>query len=209
MAERAGGGTADYSAASPTSGCERDEELFWPCGEHEHHTARRGSSSTTFATPDGRARFAAGRSSGRRPRSPTRRTLYRLTTGRVLAQYQSGAQTRRVGVLNDAAPEPFVELHPDLARRLGVAEGELLSVTSRRGTATAPARISRRHPAGHGVHAVSTGPVAGRANTVTNPALDPTSKMPEFKVCAVRVERREPRRRDCRTRRDRDWRSDP
>lgn len=139
-----------------------------------------------FATPDGRARFApvTHRPSAEEP-SADYPVL--LTTGRVLAQYQSGAQTRRVAALNAAAPGPFVQLHPRLAEQLGAAEGDALAVTSRRGRAVAPARISRDiRP--DTVFMPFHWPGEGRANTLTNPALDPTSRMPEFKVCAVRVE---------------------
>jgi assimilatory nitrate reductase catalytic subunit len=110
-----------------------------------------------------------------------------LTTGRVLAQYQSGAQTRRVPALAEAAPGPFVELHPDLAARLGIEDDTDVRVSSRRGTATVRARLTNDirddtvfvpfHWAGE-----------GGANLLTNPALDPVSRMPEFKVCAVRLE---------------------
>ncbi|MGW1033538.1 molybdopterin oxidoreductase family protein [Streptomyces antibioticus] len=140
-----------------------------------------------FATPDGRARFAAVT---HRPAAEEPDADYPvlLTTGRVVAQYQSGAQTRRVDELNAAAPGPFVELHPRLAARLGAAEGDPLAVVSRRGRAVAPARITT------GIRPDTVfmpfhWPGEGRANTLTNPALDPTSRMPEFKVCAVRVER--------------------
>jgi assimilatory nitrate reductase catalytic subunit len=110
-----------------------------------------------------------------------------LTTGRVVSQYQSGAQTRRVDELNAAAPGPFVELHPRLAARLGATEGDPLAVVSRRGRAVAPARITTAiRP--DTVFMPFHWPGEGRANTLTNPALDPTSRMPEFKVCAVRVE---------------------
>jgi assimilatory nitrate reductase catalytic subunit len=139
-----------------------------------------------FATPDGRARFVpvAHRAAAEEPDDEY---PVLLTTGRVVAQYQSGAQTRRVDELNAAAPGPFVELHPRLAARLGAAEGDPVAVVSRRGRAVAPARIT---------HAIRPDtvfmpfhwPGEGRANTLTNPALDPTSRMPEFKACAVRVE---------------------
>lgn len=110
-----------------------------------------------------------------------------LTTGRVVAQYQSGAQTRRVPELNAAAPGPFVELHPRLAERIGVAEGERVAVVSRRGRAVAPARITTAiRP--DTVFMPFHWPGEGRANTLTNPALDPVSRMPEFKTCAVRLE---------------------
>lgn len=110
-----------------------------------------------------------------------------LTTGRVVSQYQSGAQTRRVAELNAAAPGPFVELHPRLAVRLGVTDGDPVAVTSRRGRAVAPARVTATiRP--DTVFMPFHWPGEGRANTLTNPALDPASRMPEFKTCAVRVE---------------------
>ncbi|MGV9555097.1 molybdopterin oxidoreductase family protein [Streptomyces sp. NPDC003522] len=139
-----------------------------------------------FATADGRARFVPV---SHRPTAeePDAEYPVLLTTGRVVAQYQSGAQTRRVDELNAAAPGPFVELHPRLAARLGAAEGDPLAVVSRRGRAVAPARItSGIRP--DTVFMPFHWPGEGRANTLTNPALDPTSRMPEFKVCAVRVE---------------------
>ncbi|GAA1101329.1 molybdopterin oxidoreductase family protein [Streptomyces javensis] len=142
-----------------------------------------------FATDDGRARFAPV---SHRPAAeePDAEYPVLLTTGRVLAQYQSGAQTRRVGELNEAAPGPYVQLHPLLAERLGVDEGAPVAVVSRRGRAVAPARISRDiRPDTVFMPFHWAGP--GRANTVTNPALDPVSRMPEFKVCAVRLEQAE------------------
>ncbi|MFI6008997.1 molybdopterin oxidoreductase family protein [Streptomyces sp. NPDC051243] len=139
-----------------------------------------------FATPDGRARFAPV-SYRAVAEEPDDEYPVLLTTGRVVAQYQSGAQTRRVDELNAAAPGPFVELHPRLAARLGAAEGDPVAVVSRRGRAVAPARITT------GIRPDTVfmpfhWPGEGRANTLTNPALDPTSRMPEFKACAVRVE---------------------
>ncbi|MFJ8360036.1 molybdopterin oxidoreductase family protein [Streptomyces sp. NPDC093984] len=140
-----------------------------------------------FATEDGRARFAAV-SYRAVAEEPDDAYPVLLTTGRVVAQYQSGAQTRRVAELNAAAPGPFVEMHPRLAERLGAAEGDAVAVVSRRGRAVAPARISRAiRP--DTVFMPFHWPGEGRANTLTNPALDPTSRMPEFKVCAVRLER--------------------
>ncbi|UXY27409.1 molybdopterin oxidoreductase family protein [Streptomyces sp. HUAS TT20] len=139
-----------------------------------------------FATEDGRARFVpvTHRASAEEPDAEY---PLLLTTGRVVSQYQSGAQTRRVAELNAAAPGPFVELHPRLAARLGAAEGDPLAVVSRRGRAVAPARITTAiRP--DTVFMPFHWPGEGRANTLTNPALDPTSRMPEFKACAVRVE---------------------
>ncbi|MFE1859785.1 molybdopterin oxidoreductase family protein [Streptomyces anandii] len=139
-----------------------------------------------FATGDGRARFAPV-SYRAAAEEPDEEYPVLLTTGRVVAQYQSGAQTRRVDELNAAAPGPFVELHPRLAARLGAAEGDPLAVVSRRGRAVAAARITTAiRP--DTVFMPFHWPGEGRANTLTNPALDPTSRMPEFKVCAVRLE---------------------
>ncbi|MFF9115795.1 molybdopterin oxidoreductase family protein [Streptomyces massasporeus] len=139
-----------------------------------------------FATPDGRARFVPV-SHRATAEEPDDEYPVLLTTGRVVAQYQSGAQTRRVAELNAAAPGPFVELHPRLAARLGAAEGDPVAVVSRRGRAVAPARITDAiRP--DTVFMPFHWPGEGRANTLTNPALDPTSRMPEFKACAVRLE---------------------
>ncbi|CAM5716256.1 Nitrite reductase OS=Streptomyces alboniger OX=132473 GN=CP975_11080 PE=4 SV=1 [Streptomyces alboniger] len=139
-----------------------------------------------FATPDGRARFVAV-SHRAIAEEPDDEYPVLLTTGRVVAQYQSGAQTRRVDELNAAAPGPFVELHPRLAERLGAVEGDPVAVVSRRGRAVAPARITTTiRP--DTVFMPFHWPGEGRANTLTNPALDPTSRMPEFKACAVRLE---------------------
>ncbi|WP_406001008.1 molybdopterin oxidoreductase family protein [Streptomyces sp. NBC_00829] len=140
-----------------------------------------------FATPDGRARFVAVAHRAAAEETDEDYPVL-LTTGRVVSQYQSGAQTRRVDELNAAAPGPFVELHPLLAERIGAVEDEPLAVVSRRGRAVGPARITTAIRSDT-VFMPFHWPGEGRVNSVTNPALDPTSRMPEFKVCAVRVER--------------------
>jgi len=178
------GGLADYSGITYAR-IEEEGGVFWPCPSPDHPGTPRPFLDR-FATPDGRARFVPVEHRGPEEEIDTDYPIY-LTTGRVLAHYQSGAQTRRVGQLVDASPEPFVELHPDLAERLGVEPGSLVRVSSRRGMSVARARLTDTirpdtvfmpfHWGGE-----------GRANTLTNPALDPTSRMPEFKVCAVRVE---------------------
>ncbi|MFI1409293.1 molybdopterin oxidoreductase family protein [Streptomyces sp. NPDC020707] len=195
------GGTADYSGITYRRLAE-EGGVFWPCPAEEAGgptdlAADAGTGGVhpgtprlfldRFATADGRARFVAV---SHRPlaEEPDEEYPVLLTTGRVVSQYQSGAQTRRVDELNAAAPGPFVELHPRLAARLGVAEGEPLAVVSRRGRAVAPARITTTIRADT-VFMPFHWPGEGRANTLTNPALDPVSRMPEFKGCAVRVER--------------------
>ncbi|MDQ1029453.1 assimilatory nitrate reductase catalytic subunit [Streptomyces umbrinus] len=193
------GGPADYSGITYRRLAE-ENGVFWPCpasgsageeeGRAEDPRAHPGTPRLfldRFATPDGRARFVAV---NHRPlaEEPDEEYPVLLTTGRVVSQYQSGAQTRRVDELNAAAPGSFVELHPRLAERVGAVEGEPLAVVSRRGRAVAPARITTSiRP--DTVFMPFHWPGEGRANTLTNPALDPTSRMPEFKACAVRVER--------------------
>jgi assimilatory nitrate reductase catalytic subunit len=178
------GGTADYAGISYAR-IAAERGVFWPCPkETEPGTPRLFTER--FATPDGRARFVPVE---HRPPAEEPDSAYPLllVTGRVLAQYQSGAQTRRVAALNSAAPGPYVEVHPRLAARMGIREGQPVRVRSRRGEASAPARLSA------GIREDSVfmpfhWPGEGRANTLTNPALDPVSRMPEFKVCAVCIE---------------------
>ncbi|MFD7435473.1 molybdopterin oxidoreductase family protein [Streptomyces sp. NPDC059861] len=210
------GGPADYSGITYRR-LAKENGVFWPCPAREEDTdadteRSAGAASASgvrrpgrpvgghpgtprlfldrFATEDGRARFVSVSHRAVAEETDDEYPVL-LTTGRVVAQYQSGAQTRRVDELNAAAPGPFVELHPRLARRLGAAEGEPVAVVSRRGRAVAPARITPSiRP--DTVFMPFHWPGEGRANTLTNPALDPVSRMPEFKVCAVRVERVEP-----------------
>ncbi|MEV4836374.1 molybdopterin-dependent oxidoreductase [Nonomuraea sp. NPDC049486] len=161
----------------------REVGVFWPCPAPGHPGTPRPFLGS-FATPGGRARFVPVEHRGPAEEIDDDYPVY-LTTGRVLAHYQSGAQTRRIAALAAAVPEPYVELHPDLAGRLDIGAGDLVRVTSRRGQGQGVARIS---------DAIRSDTVFmpfhwEGANRLTNPALDPTSRMPEFKVCAVRVER--------------------
>ena len=110
-----------------------------------------------------------------------------LTTGRVLSQYQSGTQTRRVERLDRLAPEPMAEINPVAAKRAGIVDGTLVTLVTRRGVATARARVTRDIREDTVFVPFHWGGVAS-INRLTNPALDPTSRMPEFKVCAVRIE---------------------
>ncbi|UUW90667.1 molybdopterin oxidoreductase family protein [Pimelobacter simplex] len=133
-----------------------------------------------FATPDGRARFVIAEHAGA-AEQPDADYPVHLTTGRVLAQYQSGAQTRRIRSLPDDGP--YVELHPLLAERVGATDGGPVVVRTRRGELTAPARVVttiRPDTVFVPFHWVG-------ANRLTNDALDPSSRMPEFKVCAAEV----------------------
>ncbi|WP_240437097.1 molybdopterin oxidoreductase family protein [Streptomyces sporangiiformans] len=181
-------GRADYSGISYDR-LDAGETLHWPCPETpggEPHPGTPRLFLDRFAHPDGRARFAEVDHRDPAETTDADHPLY-ATTGRVLAHYQSGAQTRRVTELHEAAPEPFVEIHPDTAERAGLREGEPARITSARGTAVARVRLvgSMRTDT---VFVPFHYPGPGRANLITSTALDPRSRMPEFKVCAVRIE---------------------
>jgi len=185
LARASAGGRADYSGLSHARLDATEEGLFWPCPAGTDGTPRMFTDG--FAHPDGRARMVATTPSGPADDLEAHRPVY-LVTGRVLAHYQSGAQTRRVPALNRASSGSFVELHPQLARRLLVEDGDDVAVTSPRGTAVARARItSGIRP--DTVFMPFHWPGEGMANAVTNDATDPVSGMPEFKVCAVSVAR--------------------
>ncbi|MGW2515760.1 molybdopterin oxidoreductase family protein [Streptomyces sp. NPDC001617] len=196
-AEEAGAGQGAAAADDARAEASGAGEVVSPAAPGDEPASGTGAHPGTprlfldrFATPDGRARFVPVTHRAI-AEEPDDEYPVLLTTGRVVAQYQSGAQTRRVDELNAAAPGPFVELHPRLAARLGAAEGDPLAVVSRRGRAVAPARITTSiRP--DTVFMPFHWPGEGRANTLTNPALDPTSRMPEFKACAVRVEAVQP-----------------
>lgn len=182
------GGAADYTGAT-WQRIEDEMGLFWPVPEVGHPGTPRLFEGGRFHHPDGRARFHAV------PFRPPAEVVDEeypvwLTTGRVVSQYLSGTQTRRIGSLVEQYPEPLCEIHPVLAERLGVASGDQVTVRSRRGSITLPANVVETirpdtvfipyHWAG-----------AQAANQLTNPVLDPISGMPEFKVAAVSVTRAE------------------
>ena len=179
------GGRADYSGIDYQA-IQQQDGLFWPCPAEPANSTPR-LFGERFETPDGLARFVAVE---HRPVAEDLDVDYPvyLTTGRLLQQYQSGAQTRRIRPLRDGQPAAFVEMHPDLADSLGISDGELVEVTSRRGIARAAARITSSIRADT-VFMPFHYPGAESANLLTNPALDPISRMPQFKVCAVSVTR--------------------
>jgi assimilatory nitrate reductase catalytic subunit len=177
------GGRADYSGITYDK-IRRAQGIFWPCPSEDHPGTPR-LFEERFQFPDGRARFHVVR---HRPAAELPDAAYPLyfTTGRYKEHYNSGAQTRRVSALVDAQPAPRVQVHPRLASDLGVASGGALLVESRRGSVTfgvevsADVRTDTLFAPFHWGGKLS-------ANILTNPALDPQSRMPEFKVCAVRA----------------------
>ena len=182
------GGPADYSGVDYDR-LRAGEALYWPVRGAGHPGTPR-LFLDRFGHPDGRARFVPVRYRGPAEDVDDRYPL-RATTGRLLQHYQSGAQTRRVPELMGAASVAYVQVHPDTAARAGLADGALAAIVSRRGRARARVRYS--DAVGPDVVFLPFHfPAAQRANLVTNPALDRVSRMPEFKVCAVRLEAVEP-----------------
>jgi formate dehydrogenase major subunit len=110
-----------------------------------------------------------------------------LTTGRVLYHWHGAEMTRRSRGLTAAYPEALIEVSPTDARQGGIADGDLVRLASRRGEIVAKAQVTTRVGAGL-VFATFHFPDSA-ANFLTNPALDPQAKIPEFKVCAVKLSR--------------------
>jgi assimilatory nitrate reductase catalytic subunit len=179
------GGAADYSGISYQR-VDDEQGVFWPCPAPDHPGTPR-LFTERFGTPDGRARFLRVEHVAAHE-EPDADYPYVLTTGRVLAHYQSGAQTRRSRSLQLIAPTARAELHPDLARGLGIAQDDVVELTTRRGRARFHAQVTDAvRP--DVVFAPFHWGGSSSANALTDPALDPTSRMPAFKVCAVSVTR--------------------
>lgn len=160
--------------------------LFWPCPEPGHPGTPR-LFTERFAHPDGRARMFPIRFQPP-AEEPNEEFPFRLTTGRVVYHYLSGTQTRRLGFLNSQAPEPWVEVHPVAAAKLGIADSERVRVRTPRGAMELPALVvptirpdTLFIPFHYGERAA--------VNQLTNPAVDPTVKIPEYKACAAALEK--------------------
>jgi len=193
------GGIADYSGITYEK-IAKQYGVFWPCPNDDHPGTPRlfepGSSnpiakgSGPFYFPDGKARFNVAPYTPPAEDTDTEYPLM-LTTGRVVSQFLSGTQTRRIGPLVDQYPEPLVEMHPKLAETLGIANGDLTTVESRRGEITLPAMVvTTIRP--DTVFVPYHWPGRKSANQLTISAQDPISKIPEYKVCAVRVRKAGP-----------------
>lgn len=179
------GGTADYYGITYKK-IEDNMGVFWPCPSEDHPGTPRLWEDKKFATPDGKAHFNPVHY-----RDPGEVTDDEypvvLTTGRVVSQYLSGSQTRRIGKLVGLIPEPLLEIHPELAAKYGIRQREMVRVSTRRGTGDFPANIVetiRKDTVFIPYH----WPGRKSANQLTIGTLDPVSKIPEFKVCACKLE---------------------
>jgi assimilatory nitrate reductase catalytic subunit len=188
------GGVADYSGITWEK-IEQQYGVCWPCPAEDHPGTPRlfeqGSDNPIakgtgpFYFPDGKARFNAVEY------APPAEVVDEefpiiLTTGRVVSQFLSGTQTRRIGPLVEQYPEPRIEIHPQLAASLGIADGDWTTATSRRGEITLRAQVVKTiRPDTIFIPYHWSG--VRSANRLTIAAQDPISKIPEYKVCAVRL----------------------
>jgi assimilatory nitrate reductase catalytic subunit len=180
------GGLADYYGIT-WERIERELGVFWPCPTEDHPGTVRLFQDGRFYHADGKAHMQV--TEWRQTGDPLDAEYpILLTTGRVVSHYLSGTQTRRIGPLVDQYPEPKIEIHPRLAAKYGIVDGDWVKVTSRRSTMTVQAMV---------VRTIRPDTVfipyhwAGRrsANLLTHRTLDPRSKIPEFKVSACRIEK--------------------
>jgi formate dehydrogenase alpha subunit len=164
---------------------DREGGIQWPCPTSDHP-------GTPYlygdSFPRGRARFIPARQIETAAELPDAAYPFVLNTGRLLYHWHGGTLTRRVQGLMELAPRLEIAIHPSDARRLGADDGARLRVESRRGELTGYARVTEAvKPGAIFVPFVKLGESA--ANFLTNAAFDPSSKIPEYKVCAVKIER--------------------
>jgi assimilatory nitrate reductase catalytic subunit len=180
------GGIADYWGISYEK-IDRQLGVCWPCPEEDHPGTPRLFEGNRFFHADGKAHFVVPEYRPSGDPVDADFPVY-LTTGRVVSQYLSGTQTRRIGPLLDQDPQPRVEIHPRLAKELGIADGDWVTVETRRSTVTLQALVvATIRP--DTVFIPYHWPGARSANRLTHRTLDPRSKIPEYKVSACRLRR--------------------
>ena len=164
---------------------EREDAVTYPC-EHEGDPGEHVVFTDHFPRPSGRARFVPADIIPADERPDAEYPLV-LITGRQLEHWHTGSMTRRSAVLDAIEPDPVALVHPLQLERLGIQPGELMTVATRRGHVSLYARADEGTPEGAVFVAFCWAEAA--INRLTNPALDPVAKIPEFKYCAVKVTR--------------------
>jgi formate dehydrogenase major subunit len=162
---------------------EAEHAVTYPC-EHEGDPGERVVFTDDFPTASGKARLVAAQliSANEKPDSEY---PFVLITGRQLEHWHTGSMTRRTLVLDAIEPGPVASINPDDLAKLGVAPGGMITVSSRRGEVTLYARADDGTP--RGAIFIPFCFYEAAANVLTNPALDPFGKIPEFKYCAVKI----------------------
>ena len=163
---------------------DREGGLQWPCPTVEH-PGTRFLYADSF--PRGKGRFVPAVQTVEAAELPDPDYPFLLNTGRLLYHWHGGTITRRVQGLLELAPRLEIAIHPVDARRLGVETGERVRVASRRGELTGFVRVTEAVKAG-AIFVPFVKLAESAANFLTNAAFDPSSKIPEYKVCAVRIE---------------------
>ena len=171
-------------AGVPWERLEREGAVTYPCADADA-PGEEVLFADGFPTPDGRGKLAPA---GLVPpdERPDAAWPFVLTTGRQLEHWHTGQMTRRSDALDALEPEAVCEMSPRDARRLGLAAGARVRIATRRGAVVTVLRVTDRTP--DGVVFMPFGYAEAAANLLTNPALDPFGKIPEFKYCAARVE---------------------
>jgi formate dehydrogenase major subunit len=159
---------------------------LWPNEDPEHDDGPIVLFSDGFPTPSGRGKFVPAEWSAARE-LPDEEYPYVLNTGRLLEHWHTGSMTRRTRALDALQPEAFIGIHTEDAVELGVSEGDFVQVSSRRGRVTIKVRVSGREQPGAVFMPFHFREAA--ANLLTIDELDPDGKIPEFKFCAVRIEK--------------------
>ncbi|MEW9052573.1 MAG: formate dehydrogenase subunit alpha [Neobacillus sp.] len=180
------GGIADYYGITYEK-LERMQGVFWPCPTEESEGMPRLFEDLKFNFPDGKARILAFEHKGPNERTSEEYPVI-LSTGRVVFHYLSGNQTRRIETLRNFCPDPYVEIHPNLAKKYNISNGEMVKVSSARGSIELVAKITKIIREDMVFVPYHWGKSLA-INHLTNPALEPKSKIPEFKVCAVKLEK--------------------
>ncbi|MBK8467544.1 MAG: formate dehydrogenase subunit alpha [Chloracidobacterium sp.] len=179
------GGKADYYGITYEK-IDKQDGVFWPCPTEES-TGTPRLFEERFAHDDGKAKFHAVEYKGAAEKPDEEYPLI-FTSGRIVHQYLSGNQTRRIGFLVQQCPEPFVEIHPETAMKYKINDGERVRVISRRGEGIFPALVVKTIRPDTIFIPYHWGEELA-ANQLTNAELDPTSKIPEYKACAARIEK--------------------
>lgn len=162
---------------------EREGAVTYPCDD-EHEAGHEVIFGDRFPTADGRGKLAPVKVLPP-DEVPDDEYPLVLTTGRVLEHWHTGAMTRRSGVLDDIEPEPTVSVNPKELARLKIEPGQYVKVQTRRGMIQLKARADRDVPPG--LIFIPFCFAEAAANLLTNSALDPFGKIPEFKFCAARL----------------------
>ena len=158
--------------------------IQWPCPTETHHGVSTFFTEK-FNTPDGLGHLQVV---DYKPSAevPDEEYPYTLTTGRSIFHYHTGSMSRRTPKLNDEVSRCFCQINPRDANKENVKDGEIINLKTRRGTIEAEARIVGEVPEGFLFIPIHFGEAS--ANILTNPVLDPACGMPEYKVCAVKME---------------------